>query len=70
MMAYFYLFELKLKSIDRILNIYGLDYDTKCRSLLLLGVKSDRFVASSVMLGLVSESFTFPLVKKYILFFY
>lgn len=29
MMAYFYLFELKLKSIDRILNIYGLDYDKK-----------------------------------------
>lgn len=59
MMANFYLFELKLKSIDHILNIYGLDYDEKYRSLLLC-VKSDRFVASSVMLGLVSESFTFP----------
>lgn len=59
MMDNFYLFELKLKSIDRILNIYSLDYDEKYRSL-LLGVKSDRLVASSVMLGLVSESFTFP----------
>lgn len=59
MVAYFYLSELKLKSINRIFNIYGLDYDEKYRSL-LLGVKIDRFVASYVMLRLVSESFTFP----------
>lgn len=41
----------------------------KCRSL-PLGVKSDRFVASSVMLGLVSESFTFPPSEEiYTIFF-
>lgn len=69
MMAYLYLFELKLKSIDRILNIYGLDYDEKYRSL-LLGVKIDRFVASSVMPELASESFTFPpSVEVYTIFY-
>lgn len=65
MMAYFYLFELKLKSIDRVLNIYGLDYDEKYRSLLVGVVLWPRLLC----LGFYWKASLFPLVKKYILFF-